>query len=119
MMKVILTILLLAPALACYAREKPDLNPADYSISVHVQSSRLNDLCAPGCIWVQHVNVLIDGKKFELSDTSPRTDLLRIGDYKAKVLKDETGHSFEYQRTYEFLMPDGELRKFVVVGETE
>jgi hypothetical protein len=68
---------------------------------------------------VQHLNVLIDGKRYELSDTMPRTDLLRVGDYKAKIFKDETERPYEYQRTYEFLMSDGGTRRYVVVAETE
>jgi hypothetical protein len=45
--------------------------------------------------------------------------LLRVGEYKAKIFKDETNHSFEYQRTYEFLMSNGESRQYSVVAETE
>ena len=48
-----------------------------------------------------------------------RDDLLRIGDYKAKIIKDGTPGSFEYQRIYEFLMPNGGTRQYKVVAETE
>jgi len=55
------------PSLA-QAEKKPPRSSADYTISIHVQASRLADLCAHGCGWVQHLIVLIDGKKHELSD---------------------------------------------------
>lgn len=119
MKKIFLEMLLLAPAIICSAKDKTSPNPADYTIAIHVQSSRLADLCAPACIWVQHLNVLVDGKKYELSDSIARTDLLRVGDYKARIFKDETERPYEYQRTYEFLMSDGGTRKYIVVAETE
>ena len=51
--------------------------------------------------------------------------LLRLGDYKAKLLPDDSSISpnppadYEYQRKYEFLLPDGKTRKFLVMGESE
>jgi hypothetical protein len=118
MNKFLLVLLLLVPALA-FAKEKPSTNPADYPLTVHVQSSRLYDLCAPNCIWVQHLFIAMDGKKYELTDTTPRHDLLRVGDYKARISKDEKGHDYEYEREYEFLLTGGEVRSYVVVGESE
>jgi hypothetical protein len=117
MQKIIFVLLLFAPALTWAAKEKID--PTQFTVAIHVQPSRLADPCAPGCIWVQHLNVIIDGKEYELSDTIARTDLLRVGEYKARIFKDETERPYEYQRTYEFLMPDGGTRKYVVVAETE
>lgn len=117
MKKILLAIFLLVPALAGAAKPAP--NPADYTVAIHVQASRLADLCAPGCVWVQHLTVIIEGKKYELSDTLPRTDLLRTGDYKAKIFKNETERPYEYQRTYELLMSDGGTRRYVVVAEME
>ncbi len=120
MKKLLLTLLLLMPAFVCHAKERPALNPADYSIVVHVQSSSLYELVINGFPRLfLRLAVLIDGKKYELEDTSVRSALLRIGDYKAKISHDETTRSFEYQRTYEFLMPNGETRQYIVVAETE
>jgi hypothetical protein len=67
----------------------------------------------------QKLNVTIDGKKYEMEEQRPRIDLLRIGDYKAKILKDETSRPYEYERTYEFHFADGKTRRYVVVGEFE
>jgi hypothetical protein len=117
--KMILAILLLAPVLAC-AEKKLDTNPADYPVVVHVQSSRFVDVCGgPQCAWVLHLWVVIDGKKYELSENKTRTDLLRVGDYKAKISLDEHDREYEYQRMIEFRFPDGWTRKFIVVGESE
>jgi hypothetical protein len=122
MKKALLTILLLAPVLAWGGKPKQAPNPADYTIAVHVQSSRLDKFDqgeGHNSVSLQHLTVLIDGKKYELTDTQWRNDLLRVGDYKAKIVKDETDRAYEYQRTYEFLMSDGETRQYTVVSESE
>jgi hypothetical protein len=118
-MKYIAALLLLFVSASATAKDKGTPNPADYPITLHVVSSRLYDVCTSNCVWVQHIVVTMDGKKYELSDTEVRHDLLRLGDYKAKIIKDEQGHTFEYERDYEILFPNGETRKFVVVGESE
>jgi len=104
-----------------------------------VQSSRLVNECYSGDSWwlalrersvlnegertrcalFQHLTVVIDGKKLELADDTPRTDLLRTGDYKAGIINQEIQRSYEYQRTYEFLFPDGKARNYHVVAESE
>ncbi len=120
MKKVLLAILLLMPALAYAGKDKSAPNPADYTIAIHVQSSRLERLIVNNnSVMMERLTVVIDGKKYELSDTSFRNDLFRVGDYKATIIKDETDRSYEYQRTYQFLMPDGSTRQYIVVGETE
>ncbi|MFZ1084428.1 MAG: hypothetical protein WAN35_05650 [Terracidiphilus sp.] len=123
MKKLLFTLLLLMPALVCQAKEKPAPkpapNPADYQVAVHVQSSHFVHICSHDCFWEQYVTVLIDGKKYDLFDSNAAYYLLRVGDYKAKIFKDETNHTFEYQRTYEFLLPDGDTRQYSVVAEAE
>ena len=120
MKRVIFAILLIAPTLAL--AQKP--NPADYTIAVHVQSSRLVEFCTDVtrgsniCIWEQQLSVTIDSKKYELQSGNAKA-LLRVGDYKAKIIEDKSEHTYEYARTYEFLFPDGKTRKYFVVGETE
>ena len=84
-----------------------------------MQSLSLDKFVTSSDVTFQRLTVLVDGKKYELLDTHWRPDLLRVGDYKAKILKDETVRSYEYQRTYEFLMPDGETRQYAVVAEME
>jgi hypothetical protein len=45
--------------------------------------------------------------------------LLRTGNYKARMLKDDTKRGYEYNRTYELLFSDGGTRKYRVTGEQE
>ena len=113
-------IFFMVPALA--PADKP--NPADYTITVHVQSSRFVDQCSSDdkgsmCFTILSLSVLIDGKKVELDDQSPSKEVIIPGDYKARILKEDTSHSYEYSRTYEILFPDGTTRKYNVVGESE
>jgi hypothetical protein len=44
---------------------------------------------------------------------------LALGDYKAKLVKDEHKKTYESLQEYEFLLPDKKTRKFSVVGQTE
>jgi hypothetical protein len=122
MKKLALILALSMPLLSAAEKQKlpPKTNPADYNIAVHVQSSKLVDVCRGGeCSWVQHLFVQIDGRKYELSENTTRTDLLRTGDYNAKVVQDETDRPYEYQRIYEFRLSDGWTRKYFVVAESE
>jgi hypothetical protein len=120
MKKVLIALLLLAPALSWAGKPKP--NPADYTITVHVQSSFLTKECAGDCPMlpgIQHLIVVIDGKKYELDGAPEHPGVLRVGDYKAKLLKQDETRSYEFRWTYEFLFPDGKTRDFLVVSEAE
>lgn len=120
MLKVLFAFLLLAPALA-FAADKP--NPADYTVTIHVQSSHLIDICSSDikgatCGWTQSLTVLIDGTKYEIMDQRYDNAVLRLGDYKARIVKDDTSRAYEYTRTYELLFADGATRKYNVIGES-
>ena len=118
MYKALFAFLLLTPALALAT--KLTLSSADYTITVHVQSSQLTLNCETGgCSWAQRLAVLIDGKKYELLSAGVETKLLRVGDYKARTVKDVTATAYEYGRIYEFLFADGKTRQYTVVGESE
>jgi hypothetical protein len=100
-----------------FAQSKPD----DYSITVHVTASR--NILEP---WLTHVrsaqklNATIDGKKYELEYRSlAGASLLRLGDYKAKLIEDTHKNSYELNQVYEFQFADGKTRKFEVVGMEE
>jgi hypothetical protein len=124
-MKYFFAILFLTPVLAW---GKP--NPAEYTVAVHVQSSRMVSsfsyvLSHSEWDQKQQLEVVIDGKKYELISKDWPDFALMIGDYKAKLLPDDFHEgqnlpkSYEYHQQYEFLFPDGKTRKYVVVGATE
>jgi hypothetical protein len=127
MKKFLVALLLLVPALTW--AEKPAPNPADYTVSVHVQTSRLITQCdmvtggSNICEQGQQLQVLIDGKRIELEGNfgfgKKAPKLLRVGDYKAKVVKEDTSLAYEYSRTYEIVFPDGKTAQYLVVYETE
>jgi hypothetical protein len=117
---------ILLSSISVYAQEtKP--NPDDYKINVHVRSSRLDNSCggvmlgSSSCSANQQLKVEIDGKTYDLTSRGlyAHFGLLRIGDYKARMLKEDTKLGNEYSRTYELLFPDGRTRKYQVTGEYE
>jgi hypothetical protein len=105
-----LLVLLLLATSAIYAQK-----PEAYSINIHVRSSYL--LYANGVVS-QMLDVAIDGKKYQLVGIQTGA-LLDLGDYKAKLIKDEHRTAYESDQVYEFLFPDKKTRKFTVVGQTE
>jgi hypothetical protein len=109
MIRTPLVVLLLLAALAP-AAPAPDV----YSVDVHVISSYF-----PACHAPQHLNVIIDGKKYELYAPDSGRFLLALGDYKAKLVKDERKTSYESDQVYEFLFPDKKTREFKVEGQSE
>jgi hypothetical protein len=86
-------------------------NPAEYTVNVHVSSSSMD---AHG---TQLLDVVIDGKKYELRSELPIGRLLALGDYKAKLVTNRKA-AYESFQVYEFLLPD-KTRQYDVVGQTE
>lgn len=111
MRKFLFAIVLLVPVL-CWAA--PDAS--GYNVAIHVQSSCL--VTGIRSVEWDHLKVVIEGKKYELEAQKP-FELLHVGDYKAKVVRDETKTPYNLDRIYEFQFPDGKTAKYVVVGESE
>jgi hypothetical protein len=114
MKRVLIAILFMAPALAC-AEKKPLPDAANYTVTVHVQSSQVIETMGN---LAQRLDVLIDGKKYELQ-ALPAAQVLPVGGYKARIAKDKISPNHEYSREYEFLFADGTTRRYNVVGESE
>ncbi len=122
MKSALFVIFLMVPALALAVKPKP--NPADYTIVVHVRSAKLvntrdTDFEKSICNAELRLVVLINGNKFELQDQRANCSVIHVGDYKAKIAKEDTSHSYSYTRSYEILFPDGSTRTYRVVGESE
>jgi hypothetical protein len=45
--------------------------------------------------------------------------VLKLGDYKAKLVKDDRSSAFFIMQAYEILFPDGTKKKFDVVGVSQ
>jgi hypothetical protein len=95
--------------------------PAEYGVNVHVSSSRWVVVSNPyGPTYVQRLNVVVAGKKYELeTQTIGKPTVLALGDYKARLVEDLHKNSYESSQTYEFQFADGKLRKYQVVGASE
>jgi hypothetical protein len=102
-------------------------SPDEYPINVHVSSSHwvMSPAILVGPEPFLRLNVIIDGKKYELEAPTTKANLeagvtlLALGDYKAKVIQDVHKTTYESSQAYEFLFPDKKTRKFMVVGQTE
>jgi hypothetical protein len=112
-------LLLLSPS----AKTAPP-NPAEYTVMVHVSASHSINVCSTShtgsdCGLLNHLDVVIDGKKYELEDYDGNGGLLHIGDYHAKLLEGPEANDYQFKRYYEFLFSDGKTHKFRVAGESE
>lgn len=110
MRKITLAILLFLSAHA-WATDNP--NSAEYAVTIHVSSSNL----AVG--GRQDLSVVIDEKKYELLCECATGTILALGDYKAKLFKDEHKTAYDSIQVYEILFADKKTRRFEVVGQTE
>jgi hypothetical protein len=97
-----------------------DPKPAAYTTIIHVHASHLYNECVSNniCSYAQRLDVLIDGKKYEL-ERFQASNVLRVGDYKAALVEDKHPRTEEYSQAYEILFSDGKTGKFDVVGESE
>ena len=86
-------------------------NPAEYTVNVHVSSSSIDPH------GTQLLDVVIDGKKYELKSELPIGRLLALGEFKAKLLMNRKT-AYESFQVYEFLFPD-KTRQYEVVRQTE
>jgi hypothetical protein len=113
--------LLLALAAPLHA-EKPD--PQTFTTAVHVDSCRLIAQCLSisggtgTCGYAQHIAATIGGKKYEL-ERLVDTNMLRPGDFKARLLTDTHPRPEEYTQIYQFLFSDGKTGDFLVVAEPQ
>jgi len=108
--KITVAILLLVPALA---RGGADPSPAEFTVEIHVSSSGI------ATSGRQDLNVIVNGQKYELLSESVPNALLALGDYKAKLVKDEHRTGYDSFQVYEFLFADKKTRKFEVIGHSE
>ncbi len=115
-----LAVLLLALSLPAFAQKaKPG-----YTVTVHVAETRTGSDChdvtngSSLCKSTQDLVASIDGARYELrSETLLSKGLVALGDYPAKLVRDEQKPTHEFTRGYDLLFPDGSTRTFEVVGQ--
>jgi hypothetical protein len=105
--KISIAILLFSPT--ALAAGGP--SPTEYTVNVHVSSSSMDPHGS------QLLDVVIDGKKYELKSELPIGRLLALGDFKAKLVANRKT-AYQSFQVYEFLFPD-KTRQYDVVGQTE
>ncbi|MBB5065120.1 hypothetical protein [Granulicella mallensis] len=118
-MKKLVLALLLMQAPFIFAA-KPSSNPADYPILVHVVVSRFIS-GRMGDVGYQELDAIIDGQQVELqSEGGSGQGVLALGDYKAQLSNTnfipKRLNGYDTFVVYRFLLPDGTIRDFDVVG---
>lgn len=122
----ILPVIIVLSSVSLFAQDaKP--GSEKYTINVHVQSSRLVEICSSVtkgdsvCGFAQQLKVKIDEKTYDLTSGTLYSSaaLLRTGNYEGRIVKESTRQGYEYTRTYELLFPGGGTRKYTVTGEYE
>jgi len=96
-----------------YSQSSKSAEALQYPLLVHVAHARL--MGQP--ISVLHLDAVIDGKTVELE--AGATSLLHIGEYQARLLKDDEGKSGWFSKSYELLFTDGTKVIFSEVAESE
>ena len=103
------------------AAEKWKPNPADYTVKVHVSTSRYEREVYNALYQI--LEVMIDGRHYDLygPTSSARAylsgnGLLNPGDYMAMLITDVHKTPFESLQMYEVLLPDNTVRRFGVIS---
>lgn len=97
----------------------PPPKAAEYNIKVHVSASR-SVRHSDSAFRYQYLDVIIDGKKYELESILAVGDLLMLGNYKARLITDQQGRGdYDSRRVYEFQFSDKKTREYSVVGQSE
>ena len=104
-------------------------NSADYSVQVHITASHVHRSCAGNManVWCESllsVDVLVNGKKLELTGTSKvgkeQSVLLIPGEYRARIAKEiKEDNSAVFRQEYDLLLPDGSTWHGATTGITE
>jgi hypothetical protein len=93
--------------------------PSAYPIQVRVTDSKMV-LLGTESAFRQNIGVLIDGKKYRLQSIGMPNSLLVLGDYKARIVKDDHGKgAYDRWQVYEFQFPDHKTRQYLVVEQTD
>jgi hypothetical protein len=109
--KLALALLLQTPVVFA---AKPTSNPTDYPITVHVVFSRYDTRAI-----TQQLDAIINGQQVVLQSETG-AGVLALGDYKALLSQTrfipKRLNGYDTFVVYRFLLPDGTIRDFDVVG---
>jgi hypothetical protein len=92
----------------------------DYTVNIHVTATHMVRERGDSARR-QELDVIIDGKKLQLESETIPNALLSLGDYKAKLVRNDhwRGAAYDSYQIYEVLLPDKYTRRFIVVGQSE
>lgn len=119
-MKRLLVVLMLLCPVAVMGQTKA---VKDFPLTVHVLGSRwliLPVVIGGGASDVMQINVHISGKRYLLIAAPKRHEgLLKVGDYKARLILDKQNPPYEIAQIYLLRFADGKTQKFYLeaIGE--
>ena len=124
----LLTLLLLS-AHAVWGADKK-IDPNQFPLAVHISASAYPPQSpawgSPIAGWYEIVTATINGKHYQLQGptSSPKAadccnGLIDPGDYRGRLMKDEHVTSYESLQKFEILFPDGTMRRFDVISQSE
>jgi hypothetical protein len=107
----------------------PATDPSSFTLNIHVSKSTL-EIVPDGKLnsLGQRLDVTIDGRHLVLEGNQivgkkkiigGAVWLLPVGDYKARIKKEDTAPNGAYWREYEILLKDGSTWDCYVFGESE
>jgi hypothetical protein len=103
------------------------VNSADYPLAVHISASTYaTSVQTAASMLSEVVTATVDGKHYQLQGPTSGAKiythgngLMNPGDYHARLSMDQHKTSYESEQQFEILFPDGTVRKFLVVGQSE
>jgi hypothetical protein len=127
-------VLILCLAFCASAVHAQDQQPSSASapavgamVNVHVTASHVDRCWGTGCPDTLYIDVVINGKKYELEGNANGDRKLKVrpdsvlapGDYQAKLTKDEPSVTGMFFQVYELLLPGGDTWEGTVSGISE
>lgn len=129
MKRLLVTLVLAILTGAAVGSASPATDPSSFTVNLHVSKSAL-EIVPEGKLNTlgQRLDVTIDGRHLLLEGDAiagkkkiigGEVWLLPVGDYKARIKKEDTAPNGVYWRQYEILLKDGSTWDCYVFGESE
>jgi hypothetical protein len=114
---------------ARFGQKAETLNPADFTLKVHISATHIRPYCAEpgtqvGCGDVLYADAILNGRKLEFRGSAElikhSSVLIIPGDYQARLTKDiHNADSTVIDREFDLLLPDNTVWHCMISGVSE